>query len=101
MSKHETEEIYDTQMAPLVAELIGIAKANDIPLVLSAGMIDPDGEVIGCTTVIPSKRPELAGPVNRHQLATKIFRGHSGFDTACGMVITRHHDNDIPNESTR
>lgn len=97
MTKHNTESVYDVQMYPLVAKLIEIAKEHKIPLFVSAGMLcDVDGEPTAttCTTLITHgvECPKgLAGMDNRHNLCFEIVRGHGGFDTACAMIITRHH----------
>ena len=92
MSKHSTEAAYDEQMAPLVAQLIEIAKREGIPLFVTAGMLDRNGEPIGCTTKIPSGQRELSGYDNRIELCAGITMGHSGFDTVSVLLITRHHD---------
>ncbi len=68
---HQTERAYDDEMAPLITQLIEVAKREGIPLFVSAGMLDAEGEQMGCTTLIPSD-------------------GHSGFDTASALTITRH-----------
>lgn len=97
MEKHETERVYDDEMSPLVARLIEIAKANNIPLFLSAGMlcvVDGELDPTTCASMIPmddAGDKRLDGLVNRHRLCLEIVRGHSGFDTACAMAITRHH----------
>ncbi len=90
--KHRTEQVYDDEMAPLIARLIDIAKREGIPLFVTAGMLDDDGDTMGCTTCIPDETGLLAGFSNRIGLCVGIMRGHEGFDTAAGMVITRHHD---------
>lgn len=92
MGKHRTEAAYDDEMFSLVARLIEIARREGVPLMVSAGMLDPEGEPMGCTTlVVDGADPELAGYSNRLKLAVGVVRGHSGFDTAAGLMITRHH----------
>jgi hypothetical protein len=88
---HETEQIYDEQMAGLVAQLIAIAKANDLPMLLSVGMVLESGPG-ACTTSIPSGRKKLKGIRNRFGLSLKIIRGDERFDRASGLMITRCHE---------
>ena len=94
---HETERVYDEQMAPLVSRLIDIAKANGIPLLVSVGMVMRDGGPgcwvtnIGRDAMATQMDPRLEGAYNRFGLCTAIVRGHSGFDTAAGLIISRHH----------
>ena len=92
-TRHRTERVYDEEMAPLVAQLIAIAKRENIPLFLSAGMIDSDGGAMVCTTDVGhvGALEALAGVCNRHSICTEVVRGHAGFDTAAGLMITRHH----------
>lgn len=103
--KHSTEEVYDNEMAPLVSQLIAIARRANIPLVVSAGMLcrvddnghgDEDSALspTTCTTKITPDYvdPMLKGMVNRHNLAVGVVRGHSGFDHAAALVISRYHD---------
>jgi hypothetical protein len=100
MDKHPTEHVYDEEMFPLVAQLIAIANRNKIPLIVSAGMIfpGPDGEPGSgcCTTVILHGKGErderLRGAENRFGLCEGIIRGHSGFDNAAGLIISRFHE---------
>lgn len=101
MSKHRTEQVYDDEMSPLVAQLIAIAKREGIPLLVSAGMLcvaDGDGEdfdepiATTCDTLVytDDARALLPGIVNRYSLAKGVVRGHKGFDTACGLMISRY-----------
>lgn len=101
MTKHRTEQVYDDEMSPLVAQLIAIANRENIPLFVSAGMVceaDGDGEPFDtplattCTTNVGQDGcdPRLEGMVNRHSLAFGVIRGHAGFDTACGLMISRY-----------
>ena len=94
---HKTEQVYDAEMAPLISQLIEIAKREHLPLLINVGMVltTDDGEPNpgGCFTLIEgSDYPELAGMRNRHGLCRGIIHGHDGFDTASAMRITRHHD---------
>lgn len=89
-TRHATEQAYDEEMAPLVAKLIAIAKERGIPLLVSAGMLDEDGEHMGCTTLIPEANG-FRGFTNRMQLCSGILRGDTRFDTASSMQITRYH----------
>lgn len=97
MEKHRTEQVYDDEMYPLVAKLIELAKGAGIPLFVSAGMlcvVNDDYIPTTCVTLEPPEtddEPRLAGLVNRHRLCLEIVRGHSGFDTARAMTITRHY----------
>ena len=91
MAKHRTEQVYDDEMAPLVTKLIEIAEREGMPLFVTAGMVNEDGGAMACTTAIPDETGLLPGIGNRIGLCTEIVRGHVGFDTAAGMVITRHH----------
>lgn len=88
--KHPTEVVYDEEMAPLVSELIAIAKRAGLPLLVSAGMVLEDGPGC-CTTLVDTQVPELAGAENRLALSTGIIRGDSRFDRVAGMAITRYH----------
>lgn len=96
MTKHRTEEIYDNEMAPLVSKLIEIAKREKIPMLVSVGMFDPDGDRMSCDTKIPGEIPRDVGVNNRHALAFSLIRGHDGFDTAAGLMISQHHREDTP-----
>lgn len=91
MSTHRTEEVYDTEMAPLITQLIEIAKREGLALFVHAGMLTPDGDALGCVTKIPGADDALKGTNNRHGLCDGIVRGHNGFDRAAGLVITRYH----------
>ena len=88
--KHSTEAAYDDHMAPLVARLIEVAKRAGVALFVTAGMLDESGGEIGCTTRIDGSA-RLAGYNNRIGLMAGIARGHNGFDTAAGLMITKHH----------
>lgn len=90
--KHRTEVVYDSEMAPLVARLIEIAKRERIPLLVSAGMINERGGRMTCDTLVAdTDAPTGPGIVNRYALCKELIRGHEGFDTAAGLWITRHH----------
>jgi hypothetical protein len=89
--KHRTEQVYDDEMSPLVAQLIDIAKREGIPLFVSAALFNPDGSRLSCETKIPGSLPENKGMNNRHALAMNLVRSHDGMDTAAGLMITRHH----------
>lgn len=93
--RHRTEQVYDDEMAPLVSEIIQIATRERVPLLLSVGMLNPEGGPAGCTSLIlhgpELGLPELRGMENRFGLANGVIRGHGGFDTAAGMMITRYH----------
>lgn len=91
---HRTEQVYDGEMFPLVAKLIEIAKRENMPLLVSAGMLGPDGEPMMCSTLIGAAKADRFAPGidNRYGLAHGIVRGHSGFDTAAGLIITRYHE---------
>lgn len=96
MPKHRTEQVYDDEMSPLIAQLIAIAKRENIPLLVSAGMLGEDGAPMTCDTVIGAAKADRFAPGidNRHDLAFELIRGHRGFDTAAGLAITRHHPKD-------
>lgn len=90
MAKHASERIYDEQMAPLVERLIEVAKANKIPLFLSAGMVLSDGQP-GCCTIlvidgVEEVEPRLGGAANRFKLCTTLVRGPSSLDTATRLI---------------
>lgn len=91
--KHRTEQVHDEEMAPLVAQLIEIAKREGIPLLVSAGMLADDGEEMLCTTIIADAKDDCIAPGarNRFGLCVGIVRGHGGFNTASALAITRHH----------
>lgn len=99
-ARHRTERVYDEEMAPLVAQLIEISKREQIPLFVVAGMLDEKEEPISCHTamVFGKNRPErcLLGLENRIGLCLGIIRGHSGFDRASGLMISRFHPPDEP-----
>ena len=96
MEKHQTEDVYDEEIYPLVAQIIEIAKRAKIPLFISAGtlcVVDGELDPTTCATLVTHGEegaPELKGMENRHALCLEIVRGHSGFDTASAMMITRH-----------
>ena len=100
MATDRTEAVYDEEMAPLVQRLIEIAKRERIPLLVSAAMVMPDGTAGGCLTALgfDDADPRLKGMQNRHGLSVGVMRGHSGFDTASGLVITRHHREEEPDD---
>ena len=92
---HKTEQVYDAEMAPLISQLIKIAKREHIPLFIHAGLVlttdDGAPNPGGCLThVNDAQHPELAGIRNRHGLCRGIMLGHDGFDTASALRITRH-----------
>ena len=92
--KHKTEQVYDDEIAPLMVQIIKICKRDGIPMMASFGMKDENGEAIGCSTLLagsPEADDGLNGYRNRFGLGIGIARGHSGFDTAAGLMITRHH----------
>lgn len=94
MAKHRTEQVYDDEMSPLVAKLVEISQREKIPLIVSAGMLGPDGENMTCDTMLIFGRSigePMAGIENRFGLSHNIIRGHAGFDTAEALMITRHH----------
>ena len=45
------EEVYDSRIAPLMAEIIAICKASKIPLIANFNL-DNDGDGLQCTTLI-------------------------------------------------
>lgn len=94
--KHHTEQIYDAEMAPLVAKLIEISKREKIPLLVSAGLLLDGEDPGGCCTLLVYGNKEgqdrrLLGQENRLNLALGVIRGHNGFDRAAGLMISRFH----------
>lgn len=90
--KHETEAVYDEQMAPLVDKLIEIAREHGIPMLFHAGMIMDDGGAGGCITLVPGEEhADLDGINNRHKLCAEICRGDARFDRAKALMITKFH----------
>lgn len=45
------EEVYDSRIAPLMAQIIAICKANKIPMIANYNL-DHDGDGLQCTTYI-------------------------------------------------
>ena len=90
--RHETERVYDEEMAPLVGELIAIAKRAGLPLLVNAGMIGPVGGPRVCVTNVQSGVEWAKGIDNRHGLCSGVVTGHQGFDTARAMMITKYHE---------
>jgi hypothetical protein len=80
MSKHRTEQVYDDEMAPLVARLIEIAKREKIPFYVLAGMLDEDGGPMGCTTslVWGDEQPEVDLLGLEERVAKCAFIAHHG-----------------------
>lgn len=89
--RHETERVYDEEMGPLVAQLIAISKRAGVPLFVNAGMVDPEGLPRVCVTYVRAGDEWASGIDNRHSLCSGVVKGHSGMDTAAGLMITRHH----------
>jgi hypothetical protein len=95
--KHRTEHVYDTEMAPLIAQLIKIADREGIPLLVSAGMLDPQGGRMTADTLLLGRvredvaQSDIAGTAN-----IELIRGHEGLDRAAGLVISRFHPDPPP-----
>jgi hypothetical protein len=91
--KHATEAAYDDRMAPLITQLIQIAKAEGLGLFVHATMLEADGsEPMGCITVIPSTREALKAFGNRHQLARVLCTDHNrSLDHARSLRVTSFH----------
>lgn len=52
----DLEKVYDEQISPLMSEIIGICKANGMPMVATFQYKDRpevEGEYLYCTTVLP------------------------------------------------
>jgi hypothetical protein len=100
--KHRTEHVYDTEMAPLIAQLIKIADREGIPLLVSAGMLDPQGGRMTADTLLLGRvredvaQSDIAGTANRYRLCIELIRGHEGLDRAAGLVISRFHPDPPP-----
>lgn len=93
------EQVYDDQINPLVAHILAICKEHQIPILISAGMVNDDGEPLMCSSILchgKESANQLRGIENRYSLALGIIQGHSGFDTAAGLMITRNHPEDTP-----
>ena len=45
-----TEKVYDEQINPLMTQIIEICQANNIHYIASFGLVDEDGDDIGCTS---------------------------------------------------
>lgn len=76
--KHLTEEVYDNEMAPLIAKLIEIAERDNIPLFIDAGMFDENGVVLSCTTRIFPNNTGLELIVKRHSICLAAVFGRLG-----------------------
>jgi len=102
MDKHRTEAVYDDEISPLVTQIIEICKREQLPCLISVGMIlraDHHGNTYTedhkgtCDTLLAfgpdnGQHPELLKVENRHGLAFEVVRGHEGFDTAKRLMIT-------------
>lgn len=101
--KHRTEEVYDNEIAPLMAKIIEIAKRENIPMLVSFGMKMEDGTAGCCTTALSPDTEDmdagLRGFRNRVGLALGVLRGHAGFDTAAALMITRYHPQEDQEDS--
>lgn len=73
------EEIYDTHIQPLMAEIIGICKANGIAMVASFSIPTESNSGLACTTVIPDG--DGKNPVS-HLIFAKLVR-----DGFAGLAI--------------
>jgi hypothetical protein len=102
--KHRTEQVYDDEINPLVAQIFAICERERIPLFLSAGMLDPAGDPLFCTTRLchgaGDQDERLMGAENRFQLCHGIVLGHSGLDRAAAMRITRMHPDPVTGDTT-
>lgn len=94
MEKHRTEIVYDELMAPLVTQLIEIAKEHKVPLFVTAGMVLLDGKPGVCTTLVAkdveASDPRLGGLVNRLRICAGVMQGGPSFDTAERLAVTGH-----------
>jgi hypothetical protein len=90
--RHPTERVYDEQIAPLVAQIIDIAKEHGIPFFCTAGMIMRDGSAGGCTTKVGTPTDaRLHGVVNQHGWCQTIAR-NGRWQTAARAMVTSYHD---------
>lgn len=94
------EEVYDEEIAPLMAKILEICKRENMPMFASFAVKGEDGSVLGCSLLLAEEHDDgLNGYRNRLGLCLGIVRGHDGFDTAAGLMITRHRkpvDPDVP-----
>jgi len=91
------EEIYDSQIDPLMSEIISIAKQHGISMIACFAIgyddKDPDGEICSsriCNTLLPDE----TGEVNpRFAAADKVIRrGYQEPDMGSVMLTTDHGD---------
>ena len=76
-ARHPTERVYDDEISPLVLKIIEIVQREGLPLLISVGMVGPNGGVMTCDTW--SRTPEddsgrFAGLETRYDLAAGIIR---------------------------
>ncbi len=56
---YDKEAVYDSEIAPLVAQILDVCKKHDLPLVLSVQYAAVDGVESYCSTTIPGSEPGL------------------------------------------
>lgn len=93
--KDRREEVYDSEISPLVWRIIEIAKREQIPMIMSFGMRDESGTPMTSDTALQfgTKGNDFLSAIeNRYALAMGVVRGHPGFDTAKSLRIVSHHE---------
>ena len=68
------EEIYDTEISPLMAQIIAICKKDGIAMLATFSIPTDDDPGLCCTTLVPDENGE-SGP--RHLHALRILKGAS------------------------
>jgi hypothetical protein len=75
------EQVYDTTIAPLMAQIIAACKENGIAMLATFSIPTDDDPGLCCTTMVPDETGE-SGP--HHQHALRILKGVA----AQTMVVT-------------
>ncbi len=78
------EEIYDTEIAPLMEQIIATCKTEGIAMLSTFAIPTDDDPGLCCTTMIPDETGE-SGP--NHQRALRILKG----STNQVMTITQEN----------
>lgn len=65
------EEIYDSQINPLMAKIIDICKDNGISFLATFSLPTPDDDSLACTSFLPDENDEL--PEHIAQMRDIIF----------------------------
>ena len=80
------EQIYDSEINPLMAKVIAICKANKIAMLATFAIPTPDDADLCCTSQLPDETGKLPCPIAE---AASVIRG-SGRSLL--MLKTQHAD---------